>query len=96
MKIQRKILFVIMVCSLLVALPCPVYAADAIVGKITSLGDFLTSVIQAAGVLVILFGIMTFGAGWLAHDTTQQWGGLKVIIGGLFMAGAGLLLTLLK
>ena len=95
MKIQRKTLLVITICFLLIALSCPVYAADVIVGKLTNLGDFLEKIVQAAGVIVLLFGITTLGAGWLAHDTTQQWGGLRVIIGALMMVGCGLLVTLL-
>lgn len=95
-KWNKKITLILLICVLLLAIPCPVYAADAIVGKITGLGDFLKKVVQAAGVIILIFGIMTFGAGWLGHDTTQQWNGLRVIIGGLFMAGAGLLLTLLQ
>ena len=64
--------------------------------KIESLSDFLLQIVQAAGVIVILFGIFSFGAGWLAHDSSQQFQGVRVIIGGLIMLCASALLSLLK
>ena len=95
-KWNKRIMLLLCISVLFLAIPCPVYAADAIIGKITSFGDFLKGVVQEVGVLILIFGIMTFGAGWLGHDTTQQWSGLRVIIGGLIMTGVGMLLTLLK
>lgn len=95
-KWNKKITLILLICVLLLAIPCPVYAADAIVGKITNFSDLLKGIVQAVGVVILIFGIMTFGAGWLGHDTTQQWSGLRVIIGGLFMTGVGLLLTLFQ
>lgn len=80
---------------LLLMFPCPAYAQE-IVGKITGFGDFLVTIVQAIGILILILGILTFGAGWLAHDSTQQMGGLRVIVGGLLMAGCAAILNLLK
>ena len=73
----------------------PVYANE-VATKIENLSDFLLQIVQAAGVIVILFGIFCFGAGWLAHDSSQQFQGVRVIIGGLIMLCASALLSLLK
>ena len=73
----------------------PVYANE-VATKIESLSDFLLQIVQAAGVIVILFGIFSFGAGWLAHDSSQQFQGVRVIIGGLIMLFASALLSLLN
>lgn len=86
----------LLLCSVLtLCFVSPVYANE-VATKIESLSDFLLQIVQAAGVIVILFGIFSFGAGWLAHDSSQQFQGVRVIIGGLIMLCASALLSLLK
>ena len=59
----------LLLCSVLaLCFVSPVYANE-VATKIESLSDFLLQIVQAAGVIVILFGIFSFGAGWLAHDS---------------------------
>ncbi len=69
--------------------------ASSVVSQINSLSSFVLSIIQAAGVIITAWGIFEFANGYQSHDGTQQTTGLKRVIAGLIMFGAGSLMSLL-
>lgn len=69
--------------------------ATSVVSQINTLSSFVLSIIQAAGVIVTAWGVFEFANGYQSHDGTQQTTGLKRIIAGLIMVGAGTLMSML-
>ena len=86
----------IFILTILVMIPVRVYAADEVTSKINSLNEIVLSIVTAAGVIVLAWGIFEFATAYQSHDTSQQTMSLKKVISGILMVGAPTIINLLK
>ena len=82
--------------TLLHMMPTRVYAAEVVTGKINALNEIVLSIVTAAGVIVLAWGIFEFATAYQSHDTSQQTMSLKKVISGILMVGAPTIINLLK
>lgn len=82
---------------LLCALLCvPAYAADGDpLSIVSNLSDFIFSCIRAVGVIVLGWGIVQVGMSVQSHDASQRTQGFLCLFGGLMIAFAKEILTLI-
>lgn len=69
--------------------------ASEVVSQINSIASFALSIVAASGVVVTVWGVFEFASGYQSHDGTQQTSGLKRLIAGLLMFGAGSIMSML-
>lgn len=77
-------------------MPVPVYATEVVTSKINALNEIVLSIVTAAGVIVLAWGIFEFATAYQSHDTSQQTMSLKKVISGILMVGAPTIINLLK
>lgn len=82
--------------TLLFMMPIRVCAAEEVTGKINALNEIVLSIVTAAGVIVLAWGIFEFATAYQSHDTSQQTMSLKKVISGILMVGAPTIINLLK
>ena len=71
-------------------------AAAQMTAKVNKIYDIVLAIIQAAGGIVLAWGIFDFATAYQAHDTSQQTQSLKKVVSGILMIMAGTLVTMLK
>lgn len=81
---------------LLLMLPVRAGAAEVVTSKINALNEIVLSIVTAAGVIVLAWGIFEFATAYQSHDTSQQTMSLKKVISGILMVGAPTIINLLK
>ena len=62
---------------------------------VNNLSDFLFSVIKAIGIIILGWGIVQVGMSIQSHDASQRTQGLLCLFGGLLIAFAKEILTLI-
>ena len=62
---------------------------------VNNLSDFIFSVIKAIGIIILGWGIVQVGMSIQSHDASQRTQGLLCLFGGLFIAFAKEILTLI-
>ena len=77
------------------ALTCPALAADDPLTIVGNLSDFVFSIIKALGVIILGWGIVQVGMSIQSHDASQRTQGLLCLFGGLLIAFAKEILTLI-
>ena len=82
--------------GLLLTLPMHALAAEAVTSKINALNEIVLSIVTAAGVIVLAWGIFEFATAYQSHDTSQQTMSLKKVVSGILMVGAPTIINLLK
>ena len=92
-KWNHLFLFLIMLVSVW---PLRVCAAQEVTQKINALNEIVLSIVTAAGVIVLAWGIFEFASAYQSHDTAQQTMSLKKVISGILMVGAQTIINLLK
>lgn len=82
---------------LLTALCCtlPAFAAGDPLSIVNNLSDFIFSIIKAIGVIILGWGIVQVGMSIQSHDASQRTQGLLCLFGGLLIAFAKEILTLI-
>lgn len=85
-----------MIPAFLFGLSAQVYATEEVTGKINSLNEIVLSIVTAAGVIVLAWGIFEFATAYQSHDTSQQTMSLKKVVSGILMVGAPTIINLLK
>ncbi len=71
-------------------------ATDTGVKEVTDGIDVIKElVLGCVGVIFLAWGLLDFGTGYSAHDTTQQSQAIKKVIGGLIMVAVPAILKLL-
>ncbi len=55
---------------------------------INNLSNFIFEIVQAVGVIMVLFGVVQFGLALKSHDPSQRANSLFTIVGGLVVAFA--------
>ena len=62
---------------------------------VNNLSDFIFSVIKAIGIIILGWGIVQVGMSIQSHDASQRTQGLLCLFGGLLIAFAKVILTLI-
>ena len=62
---------------------------------VNNLSDFIFSVIKAIGIIILSWGIVQVGMSIQSHDASQRTQGLLCLFGGLLIAFAKEILTLI-
>lgn len=97
-KKLKKNRFYLLILSIMIfsIIPVPVYATEVVTSKINALNEIVLSIVTAAGVIVLAWGIFEFATAYQSHDTSQQTMSLKKVISGILMVGAPTIINLLK
>ena len=75
------------------ALTCSALAADDPLTIVSSLSDFVFSIIKALGVIILGWGIVQVGMSIQSHDASQRTQGFLCLFGGLMIVFAKEILT---
>ena len=81
---RAKRLYALFAC-LVLTLPfavVPAFAADDPLSVVTSLSDFIFSLIRAVGLILLGYGILQVGLSLQSHDPSQRSNGILTIGGG--------------
>ena len=84
--------------SLVLTLPfavVPAFAADDPLSVVTSLSDFIFSLIRAVGLILLGYGILQVGLSLQSHDPSQRSNGILTIAGGIVITFTKEILTLI-
>ena len=79
-------------------LSAPVVKAEEVkaeanpLSAINNLSNFIFEIVQAVGVIMVLFGVVQFGLALKSHDPSQRANSLFTILGGLVVAFAKVIL----
>ena len=79
------------------ALMLPVFASGAggtVTSGITTLKNTLITIVEAIGVIVIVWGILELGKAFTQHDSASKIQAMGPLIGGSIMVAAGIVVTL--
>lgn len=96
-KLKKNRLYLLILSIMIFSMiPVPVYATEVVTSKINALNEIVLSIVTAAGVIVLAWGIFEFATAYQSHDTSQQTMSLKKVISGILMVGAPTIINLLK
>ena len=70
-------------------------AADDPLSVVTSLSDFIFSLIRAVGLILLGYGILQVGLSLQSHDPSQRSNGILTIAGGIVITFTKEILTLI-
>ena len=87
-----KVMVMALVLSFCLTLTCQATGADAIINNLYNL---VKSIIIAIGAIVLIWGVFDFATAWQSHDSTQMTAGIRKIVAGVLMAGAGTVVSIL-
>ena len=82
--------------ALLIMAPMNAFAAAQVQGKINNLYSIVTTIIPAAGAIVLAWGVFEFASAYQSRDTAQQTDSLKKVVAGILMCLAPTIINLLK
>ena len=82
--------------ALLAMIPMNAFAAAQVQGKINNLYSIVTTIITAAGAIVLAWGVFEFASAYQSRDTAQQTDSLKKVVAGILMCLAPTIINLLK
>ena len=82
--------------ALLIMAPMNAFAAAQVQGKINNLYSIVTTIITAAGAIVLAWGVFEFACAYQSRDTAQQTDSLKKVVAGILMCLAPTIINLLK
>ena len=94
---RAKRLYALFACFVLI-LPVavvPALAADDPLAVVTSLSDFIFSLIRAVGLILLGYGILQVGLSLQSHDPSQRSNGILTIAGGIVITFTKEILTLI-
>ena len=91
---RRYALFACLVLTLPFAV-VPAFAADDPLSVVTSLSDFIFSLIRAVGLILLGYGILQVGLSLQSHDPSQRSNGILTIAGGIVITFTKEILTLI-
>lgn len=92
-RIKRRYFAAALSLALCTTLTVPALAAGDPLTIINNLKDFIFSVIQAIGVIMLGWGIVQVGMSIQSHDASQRTQGFLCLFGGLMIAFAKEVLT---
>ena len=82
--------------ALLLMTPMNAFAAAQVQGKMNNLYSIVTTIITAAGAIVLAWGVFEFASAYQSRDTAQQTDSLKKVVAGILMCLAPTIINLLK
>ena len=82
--------------ALFLMAPMNAFAAAQVQGKINNLYSIVTTIITAAGAIVLAWGVFEFASAYQSRDTAQQTDSLKKVAAGILMCLAPTIINLLK
>jgi len=97
-KVRRGFAFyaaLVLVLTLMLALPVTVYAADDPIAVVNNLSEFIFGLIRAIGMILLGFGIVQIGLSLKSHDPSQRANGFLTLAGGVIITFAKEILTLI-
>lgn len=75
----------------------PAYATGGDpVAAVNNLSNFAATLISAAGGIIILFGVVQFGMGFMSHDPSQKSNGILILVGGIIIACAPAIVRMIQ
>lgn len=80
---------------LLFAVPTFAHAADDPIAVVNNLSTFIFGIIRAIGLILLGFGIVQIGLSLKSHDPSQRANGFLTLAGGVVIAFAKEILTLI-
>ena len=80
---RAKRLYALFACLILILTVVPAFAADDPLSVVTSLSDFIFSLIRAVGLILLGYGILQVGLSLQSHDPSQRSNGILTIAGGI-------------
>ena len=90
----RKVKMLLICLTTFLSITTPtVYAAEDPLSVINNLSNFIFEIVQAVGVIMILFGLVQFGLALKSQDPTQRASSIFTIVGGLVIAFAKVILN---
>ena len=92
-RVSRTFLFSLCIC-MLTATTAYATGGDPLT-IVNNLSDFIFSVIKAIGIIILGWGIVQVGMSIQSHDASQRTQGLLCLFGGLLIAFAKEILTLI-
>lgn len=95
MKNKLKKIYWTVAAFILAMLPHTALAAPDPVAGINNLKNLFLNILSAAGVIIVVWGIVQVAMGFYSQDGTQKTQGVLFLVGGFLMAGVGVILGLL-
>lgn len=92
-KFRKVNTILICIATIISIITTPVYAAEDPLSVINNLSNFIFEIVQAVGVIMILFGLVQFGLALKSQDPTQRASSIFTIVGGLVIAFAKVILN---
>ena len=93
---RRGLKTVLATMTILAMIPMNAFAAAQVQGKINNLYSIVTTIITAAGAIVLAWGVFEFASAYQSRDTAQQTDSLKKVVAGILMCLAPTIINLLK
>jgi len=93
---RRGLMTVLATMTILAMIPMNALAAAQVQGKINNLYSIVTTIITAAGAIVLAWGVFEFASAYQSRDTAQQTDSLKKVVAGILMCLAPTIINLLK
>ena len=94
-KITNIVTKVLLVATVLVLGNNTVFGADDPLSVIKNLQDFIFSIIQAHGIILVAWGIVQVGLALKSHDASQRANGFLTVAGGVIITFAKEILDLI-
>ncbi len=97
-KIRRAFFMyaaVVVLATLLLAVPTLAFAADDPLAVVNNLIEFIFGFIRAIGLILLGFGVVQIGLSLKSHDPSQRANGFLTLAGGVIITFAKEILTLI-
>lgn len=75
--------------------PVPVFASNSYIEPINKLKTVMLSIVGAAGVIVLLYGVVKFAESFQKKDQNGEYSAIYTIVAGAIMIGASAIITAL-
>ena len=92
---RRGVVWLVLLTALMMT-PMTAFAASQVQAKINNLYQIVTTIITAAGAIVLAWGVFEFASAYQSRDTAQQTDSLKKVVAGILMCLATTIINLLK
>ncbi len=95
-NILKKITFILLYAFILfVAQATNVFATEDPLAVINNLQTFIAGLVKAVGVIILILGIVQIGMSLKSHDPSQRANGIMTLAGGVVIAFAPQIVTLI-
>lgn len=88
-------IFSVFIINLLLGATMTVFAAEDPLVAINNLSNFIFSLTRAIGSIILVIGIIQFGASYQSHDPSQRTNSVFTIVGGVIITFAKEILTVI-